>query len=130
MSRGFLLDTHALLWWFYEAESLSSHAMDVMADGSIDVFVSAVSAMEIATKFRRKQLPAAAPLVEDFVGIVEAEGFQLLPISAKHAIQAGSLTGDLADPWDRLLVAQAQIERLSLVSRDQKIERLGIEKYW
>lgn len=130
MSRGFLLDTHALLWWFYEAESLSFHAMDVMADGSIDVFVSAVSAMEIATKYRRGRLPAAAPLVEDFVGVIEAEGFQLLAISAQHAVHAGSLLGDLADPWDRILVAQAQIERLSLVSRDRKIGRLGIKAYW
>lgn len=130
MSKGYLLDTHALLWWMYEAESLSSRAFDAISDGSIDIFVSAVSAMEIATKHRIGKLPHAAPLAAQFVELTAAEGFSPLPITADHGQRAGSYPLSHGDPWDRLLVAQAQIEGLALVTNDAKLNGFGVGTYW
>jgi PIN domain nuclease of toxin-antitoxin system len=130
VSRGFLLDTHALLWWLFEAERLSYHSMDVISDGSIDVYVSAVSAMEIATKHRRGQLPPAHRIIGRFVEAMEEEGFKQLSITQAHAELAGSFSSPHNDPWDRLLAAQAQLEQLTLVSSDREIGTFGIKTYW
>lgn len=130
MSRGFLLDTHVLLWWMFEAELLSYHSMEIIADGSIDVFVSAVSAMEVATKFRKGKLPGAASLAGKFVEVTAAEGFRHLDVTPAQADLAGSFVAPHNDPWDRLLAAQAQLERLTLVSSDDKMSSFGIKTYW
>lgn len=130
MSRGFLLDTHTLLWWMFEAERLSHHSFEIISDGSIDIYVSAVSAMEIAVKHRRGRLPGSAPLTGKFVEVTSEEGFRQLDITAAHADMAGSFQSPHADPWDRLLAAQAQLENLKLVSSDRKMSSFGITTYW
>ena len=130
MNRGFLLDTNTLIWWLFGAERLSYHSFQTISDGSIDIYVSAVSAMEIATKHRIGKLPEAAPIVGHFAEVAEAEGFKPLPVTQEHGDLAGSLASPHADPWDRLLAAQAQIERLSLITNDQQMESLGIKPYW
>ena len=89
MSRGFLLDTHTLLWWMFEAELLSSPSFDTLSEVSIDVFVSAVSAMEIATKHRKGHLPDGKHLVGRFTEVIEREGFQPLAVSVEHGDRAG-----------------------------------------
>lgn len=130
MSRGFLLDTHAIIWWFGEAELLSMTSFDVIADRTIDVYVSPVSAMEVATKFRIGKLPKAAKYAGRFAEIVEEEGFKPLPLTAAHADLAGSFVSSNNDPWDRLLAAQARLENLALVSNDSKINEFGISQFW
>lgn len=130
MSRGFLLDTHTLLWWMFEAERLSYHSFDIISDGSIDVFVSAVSAMEIATKYRNGKLPGAAPLAGQFVDVTDKEGFKQLAVTAAHGDIAGSYASLHNDPWDRLLAAQAQLEQLTLVTSDAQMSTFGITTYW
>ncbi len=130
MSRGFLLDTHTLLWWLFEAERLSDHSMAVIADGSIDIYVSAVSAMEIATKHRSGKLPGAAPLAGKFTEVTKLEGFNQLPVTSEHADFAGLIESSHSDPWDRLLAAQSHIEQLTLVSIDSKMSSLGVKAYW
>jgi PIN domain nuclease of toxin-antitoxin system len=79
-----LLDTHALIWWGADDERLGPEARKAIADLDSEVFVSAVSALEIATKFRLGKLPGARPLAENFVAEVAEEGFTPLPISAAH----------------------------------------------
>jgi len=130
VNRGFLLDTNTLIWWLFGAEMLSYHSFETISDGSIDIFVSAVSAMEISTKFRIGKLPQAEPIVGCFAEVVAAESFRPLPLTQEHGDLAGSLPSPHADPWDRLLAAQAQIERLSLITNDRKMESLGIKPYW
>ena len=130
MSRGFLLDTHAFLWWMFEAELLSSHSMDVMSDKSIDVFVSAVTAMEVATKYRKGHLPNGIHLVGKFDKVIADEGFSPLAISVAHGERAGLLDSRHKDPWDRLLAAQAEIERLTLVTSDPEMNSFGVKTYW
>lgn len=92
--------------------------------------MSAASAWEIATKVRLGKLPTAADLASDFSGQIEREGFQLLPISADHGIRAGLLPGPHKDPFDRMLIAQAQAENMPIVSNEAVFESYGINRLW
>ncbi len=130
MSKGFLLDTHTLIWWLGEAELLTMTSFDVIADRTIDVYVSPVSAMEIATKFRIGKLPQAAKYAGRVAEIAAEEGFKPLPLNAIHADLAGSFVSSNNDPWDRLLAAQAKVENLALISNDSKMEEFGINQFW
>ncbi len=130
MSRGYLLDTNTVIWWFFGAELLSHHSFEVIADRSIDIYVSAVSAMEIATKFRIGKLKLAAPLAAKFAEVTAEEGFKPLALTLEHGGLAGSFPSPHQDPWDRLLAAQAKIENLALVTNDRQMESFGIKPYW
>jgi len=130
MSRGFLLDTHAVLWWLFEAERLSDHSFEVMADRKIDMYVSAVTPMEISTKFRKGQLPGAAPMIGKFAETAVAEGWKPLAIDLAHSDLAGSFPSPHRDPWDRLLAAQARIEDLALITNDAQMASFEITTYW
>ncbi len=130
MSQGFLLDTHALIWWLGEAELLTMTSFDVIADRTIDVFVSPVSAMEVATKFRIGKLPQAAKYAGRLNSIAVEEGFKPLPLTAAHADLAGSFVSANNDPWDRLLAAQAKLENLALISNDSKMNDFNISQFW
>jgi PIN domain nuclease of toxin-antitoxin system len=130
VSRGYLLDTNTVIWWFFGAELLSYHSFEAIADRSIDVYVSAVSAMEIATKFRIGKLKLAAPLAARFAEVTTEEGFKPLPLTLEHGDLAGSFPSPHQDPWDRLLAAQAKIEDLALVTNDRQMETFGIKPYW
>jgi PIN domain nuclease of toxin-antitoxin system len=126
----FLLDTHALLWWLHEPERLSQVATTTIRDGQNDIFVSAVSAMEISTKSRLGKLGYETPLAAQFSRQVAHFGFAMLPINCHHAQMAGALAGAHRDPWDRLMAAQAQIEGLMLISKDKELGALGSPTLW
>jgi PIN domain nuclease of toxin-antitoxin system len=125
-----LLDTHALLWWLSDDPSLTRAARRIIAETRNTVLVSAASAWEIATKFHLGKLPTAANLVADFSGQIEREGFQLLAISADHAVRAGLLPGPHRDPFDRMLIAQSQAENVPIVSNESAFEAYGIRRLW
>ncbi len=125
-----LLDTHALLWWTHEPEELSRPALDAIMSGENDVSVSAVSAMEIATKSRLGKFAYVTPLASEFGTHTAAFGFIHLPITCDHAERAGGLPGTHRDPWDRLIAAQAQLENLTLVSRDVAMAGFGVTTFW
>jgi PIN domain nuclease of toxin-antitoxin system len=126
----YLLDTHTLLWWFHEPENLSVLALEAIRDADNDVLVSAVSAIEIATKHRKGQLEYDSVLAVEFTKQTELEGFISLAITSEHAQLAGAFPGNLADPWDRILSAQARLEGLQLLSRDRRIAELGLQPVW
>lgn len=125
-----LLDTHALLWVAHEPELLSAFARDAICAAGNEIVVSAVSAMEIATKDRIGKLTYRTSLAKSFVETVMARGFGILSIECEHAQRAGNLSGEHRDPWDRLLAAQAQIEGLTLVSNDAKLAKFGVDTLW
>ena len=125
-----LLDTHALLWWAHDPARLSGDALDAISDGSNDVYVSPVSAMEIATKSRKGKLAYDSDLSSRFVDEIAAMGFSILPIDGAHAVLAASYQSANQDPWDRLLAAQAQIEALALVSCDEQMPTFGVRLFW
>lgn len=130
MSSGYLLDTNALLWWMHQPAALSRSARAAIEGGDEPVFVSAVSAMEIATKSRRGRLEFESLLAGDFVNQIAQDGFIELPIAVHHAQLAGSFASPHADPWDRLLAAQAMSEKLELVTNDRQMLTFGLTPYW
>lgn len=124
-----LLDTHALLWWVSNHPSLSANVDRALQDDGNEVFVSAASAWEVTTKARLGKL-TAGPLGQDFVGEVRRQGFVPLPITLDHGQRAGSLPGHHRDPFDRMLIAQAQAENLVLVSNEAVFDTYGVQRLW
>jgi PIN domain nuclease of toxin-antitoxin system len=125
-----LLDTPALLWWLIGDDALSPAAREAIADPGNDIFVSAVSAMEIATKHRIGRMPEAAFLTADAAGIIAEQGFSELPVSIRHGQVAGSLPALHPDPFDRVLAAQAIVADLAIVSNDTVFDTYGVSRVW
>ncbi len=128
--RRLLLDTHALLWWLAGDEQLSDRASQAVADQEALVFVSAASAWEIATKVRLGRLADPHGVTESLAAHLAAQGFRELPITLEHARVAGKLPGPHRDPFDRMLIAQAQLERLAIVSNEAPFDGYGVERVW
>ena len=112
-----LLDTHVLLWWLMDDPKLSDGLRSAIADGGNEVFVSSISVAEIAIKQSRDKLQAPHGLL---LLLAEA-GFVELPLTAVHAAILRELPWHHRDPFDRMLVAQAQVEGLSLATADSAI---------
>ena len=125
-----LLDTHALLWWFTDDARLSARARNLIADPRNDIFVSAASAWEIATKFRLGKLPGLDDAVSRYAELLVADGFLTWPVTHAHALRAGSYPSDHRDPFDRMLAAQSELDRLRLVTTDQAFAQFGVETVW
>ena len=125
-----LLDTHTLLWWLDGDRRLSRRARAFIADDANGVFVSAATAWEIATKARLGKLPGALDVAADLPAILLGQGFDGLPITIAHGQQAGSLPGPHRDPFDRMLIAQAQAENLPLISNETVFDTYGVRRIW
>lgn len=125
-----LLDTHALLWWLAAEPSLSKSARLAIANTNNQILVSAASVWEISTKFRLGKLATAADLIDDLDGYLQREGFQILPITATHALRAGLLPGAHRDPFDRVLIAQALELNITLVSKEAIFSQYGVRRVW
>jgi PIN domain nuclease of toxin-antitoxin system len=117
-----LLDTHVLLWWL-DGSHLSEAVAARIADPSELVLVSAASIWEAAIKAALGKLDTP----ESLATAVGAEGFEPLPITFHHAGQAGALPPHHRDPFDRMLIAQAQIEGLTLVTHDPAFDPYGLD---
>jgi PIN domain nuclease of toxin-antitoxin system len=124
-----LLDTHTFAW-FCRGEVLSPGLRGFIEDYEADILVSAISAYEMALKYRLGLWPDAGPLVENFDSLVEEAHFRTLPVTARHAIHAGLLPVVHRDPFDRIIAAQAMAEGLRVVSKDRELKRLGAEVIW
>jgi len=125
-----LLDTHAFLWWLAGHSSLPVRVRAEIDTSGSDVFVSAASAWEIATKYRLGKLPQAELVASDVLLNVESQQFTPLPISVKHGQLAGALPGRHRDPFDRMLIAQAITEDLVLVSNERAFDAYGVRRLW
>ena|SRR5438874_12321017 len=125
-----LLDTHAFLWWLGGDKHLSAEARAQVGDEANSVYVSAASAWEVSTKIRLGKLPGAEFLATDFVRHVLGQGFVGLDITLDHAQRAGNLPGPHRDPFDRMLIAQAQAESLALVSNETDFDVYGVTRVW
>ncbi|MGH6956729.1 MAG: type II toxin-antitoxin system VapC family toxin [Caulobacteraceae bacterium] len=125
-----LLDTHAVIWWFLDDPALSRSSRGAIGSADAEVLVSAVSAMEITLKFRLGKLARAARLAANFEAMVLDYGFKPLSISLAHASLAGSLDFHHKDPFDRLLIAQALVEDMTLVSNERVFDSVGVKRLW
>jgi PIN domain nuclease of toxin-antitoxin system len=117
-----LLDTHAFLWWLANEGRLGSNARAAIANPANVVFISAASAWEIAVKRASGKLRAPG----DIASWITASAFRELPITVDHAIVSAELPRHHSDPFDRMLVAQALVEKLALVAHDNEIDKYGV----
>jgi PIN domain nuclease of toxin-antitoxin system len=117
-----LLDTHVVLWWLTDDPTLANLIKDRL-DTEADVYVSPATIWEVAIKQSLGKLPEPADLPEQ----IRDSGFRPLPITAEHAIAAGRLPLIHRDPFDRMLIAQAQLEGLTLVTRDAHIQKYTLD---
>lgn len=130
MGERLLLDTHALIWWKLAPGALSPIALAAIKSPDNDIFYSPISAMEIATKVRLGKLEVARPLATGFRGQMRSEDFEELGVTSEHAEVAGGLAIANQDPWDRLLMAQAQVEQMRLVSADKRFGLFDVLRLW
>lgn len=117
------------MWWLTDSGRLSRPAFEATADESNDVFVSAATAWEIATKQRLGKLPGTEA-VTDIARSIADQGFQELPVGVSDAERAGWLPGPHRDPFDRMLIAQALARDLTIVSVDTAFDRYGVSRLW
>ena len=117
-----LLDTHVLLWWLDDHPTLSMKARAAIADGENLVFISAVVIWEI----RIKQALGKLQIPKNFRKVLGDQPFEMLDITVEHAHAVGDLPAHHRDPFDRMLVAQAKVEGLTLMTRDTRLKKYKI----
>jgi len=120
--KRILLDTHALIWWMNGDQSLGEFAFECIENENNQVYVSAASVWEMSIKRQLGKLEC--PL--DLDSVIEKMGFSKLPISVFHGEQAGQLPVHHKDPFDRMLIAQAQAEGLQIITKDEHFPSYGI----
>lgn len=118
------------MWWFGEPARLGRTAYAALCEEANAVFVSAASVWEMATKHRLGRLPEADKLLTDLPRYLAEEGFAGLPVTLDHALRAGRLPGPHRDPFDRMLIAQAQAEGLWVATSDPAFEGYGVSVVW
>lgn len=121
-----LLDTHAFIWAAAEPDKLSSAARGAIADRANDVFVSAAAAWEITIEAAIGKISLPADPAVWFPARVASLGFQMLDITAGHALAIAALPGLHQDPFDRMMIAQAQLEGLTFVTRDAQNQKYPV----
>lgn len=124
-----LLDTHTLIWWLVDHPHLSMRARHVIEDETNDIFVSAASVWEIATKRRIGKLETD-PFVHGIEEEIATERFSTLPITASHAEKAGGFDHPHRDPFDRMLIGQAIVDGLVIISNESLFDEFGVLRLW
>ncbi|MCJ7545648.1 MAG: type II toxin-antitoxin system VapC family toxin [Deltaproteobacteria bacterium] len=125
-----LLDTHTFLWWITNNPNLSSHVREIMSDGENELFFSAASGWEIAIKVKLGRL-TLPDMPERFIPQqLRINNIQSLPIEMNHALHISALPPHHRDPFDRMLVVQAQRERLPILTADPLIAKYTVEIVW
>jgi PIN domain nuclease of toxin-antitoxin system len=125
-----LVDTHAMLWWLRDDPRLSRRARAVLADGDSELLWSIASSWEIAVKLSAGKLELDRPLERLFAELVSEQGVEVLPIGHEHCARVAGLPLHHRDPFDRMLVAQAQHERVPLLTADPKLGAYEVEVLW
>ena len=121
-----LLDTHALLWWMTDDPALGARARDAIADAGNGVWVSAASVWEIAIKAALGRLQLPGPIAEVLPSVLADNDFSPLPITVDHALRVSELPPVHADPFDRILIAQAITQSLTIVTADAAFARYAV----
>ncbi len=127
---AYLLDSHVLLWWWFVPERLSRAVQALLVDPTSRILVSAASVWELSLKHHQGKLPELAIAMDDLSGLLQADGFQPLPISLAHGLRAGGYSQPHRDPFDRMLAAQAELERLVLLTADPQLSTFPCQTFW
>lgn len=126
----FLLDTNALIWFIEGNPRLSAHARSLIEDEENELFVSIASLWEIAIKFGIGKLNLRQPFEELFPSQLEDNSIEILGITVEHLSQVSGLPLHHRDPFDRLIIAQAQVEHLPIISVDTMFDNYSIRREW
>lgn len=126
----YLIDTHILIWWVSDLDQISKRIQSLMRSDENQVFVSAVTPWEIAMKVQASKLAFDKAFLDDFDASLHSLAFTPLPVTSAHAVAAARLKGRHKDPFDRLLVAQAMTEQLTVITADPHIAALGAHTVW
>lgn len=118
-----LLDTHIVLWWLSDSNKLSKKSRSIIGDANNFIFVSVATGWEIAIKKSMGKLDAP----DDFSKALQINGFQPISITLEHAELAGGLPHHHDDPFDRMIIAQSQIENLKVLTHDKHFKLYGID---
>lgn len=127
---GYLLDSHVLLWWWFDPERLSAAVLALLTEPETPVLVSAASVWELSLKHHQGKLPELGSAIADLPGLLRADGFQDLPIFLAHALRAGAYRQPHRDPFDRMLAAQAELDHLVLLTADPKLSAFPCQTCW
>jgi len=122
-----LLDAHIFLWWLFGDKNLPDGIRRYVEDRDHEIYVSAASVWEIATKYRLGKLPHAGNVAKRTPVWIEKAGFKSLAITPEHAQLAGSWAGSHRDPFDRMLAAQSKLENMPLATVDHALLQFSIE---
>ena len=129
-----LLDSHVLLWWWCCPQLLSPRVRQHLADPEQLVLVSVASLWELSSAEQARKLPELTPVIWQLPELISQEGFELLPITARHRLLAGQWRSAARsrppDPVGSLLLAQAQVENLTLVSHDPALHDRNVRTLW
>lgn len=123
--RRLLLDTHVFIWWLTDNERIGPKARTLIADPENEIFVSGISGLEISMKRSKGQLEILDG-ADELEPLVEICGFEHLPVTFFHGEQSGALPRHHRDPFDRVLIAQAQAEGMILLTDDGQIKQYGV----
>lgn len=130
MAVTVLLDTNALLWSLLEPEKLSPVVLETVKDPETVLLVSSASAWELSIKHKLGKLASASGVLQDFPGYLKRLQASVLTITPEHALKAGALPLHHRDPFDRMLVAQAQYEGVPVVTSDKVFSSYEVEVLW
>ena len=130
VTQAYLLDSHVLLWWWFEPERLSNPVAALLSNPSTAILVSAASIWELSLKHHLGKLPELQSAIHDLRNLLQADGFSELAISAAHGLRAGSYQQAHRDPFDRMLAAQAELDRLVLLSADRQLNTFPCQVLW
>jgi PIN domain nuclease of toxin-antitoxin system len=125
-----LLDTHTFIWWANEPEKLSKKVLAACQDNSNTLILSVVSAWEMQIKMQLGKLKVSRPIEELIKAQQQANSLQVLPIELAHVMSLSNLPAHHKDPFDRLLIAQANIEAATLISVDPVFSSYGVQVLW
>ena len=125
-----LLDTHAFLWWVTDDPQLSSTSRSIIANSGNILFLSVASVWEIIIKTKSGKLTLPEPVEEYIPNRLALNRFESLDIQLTHTLQVATLPNIHRDPFDRILIAQSQVENLPIVTIDQKIVQYSVEIIW
>jgi PIN domain nuclease of toxin-antitoxin system len=126
----YLLDSHALVWWWFDPDRLSTAVRELLTNPAMPVLVSAATVWELSLKHHQGKLPELSGAIADLPGLLQADGFEALPISLAHGLRAGAYSQPHRDPFDRLLAAQAELDRLVLLSADPQLSTFPCQILW
>ncbi|MEX1171429.1 MAG: type II toxin-antitoxin system VapC family toxin [Chloroflexota bacterium] len=125
-----LLDTHAFLWWNADDDRLSAEARAIIRDGRTEVLVSVASIWEVATKVAKGRLDIPDEVGRYVADRLDRNRWLSLPIDVDHVARAAALPLIHLDPFDRMLVAQAQLEGIPILTKDALLTRYDVETIW